>query len=61
MLLFYIISGIKKDTIVYLHRFVMKADKDDVVDHKKHNTYDNRKKFLRKQQTRHIGVVFGLL
>ena len=37
------------DTIkrIYLHRLVLNAKKDDIVDHKEHNLYDNRKRFLR--------------
>ena len=33
---------------LYLHRLVMDASKGEVVDHKEHRLFDNRKEFLRK-------------
>lgn len=42
----YIISRIN-GTIVRLHRMLLKCDKNKVVDHINHNTYDNRKCNLR--------------
>lgn len=39
------IAGVKKTT--YLHRLIMQASRGFVVDHKDHNTLDNRKKNLR--------------
>lgn len=43
----YIASKNKFQELVYLHRFIMNADKNDYVDHKEHNLLDNRKEHLR--------------
>ena len=48
----YVVSRIqynKKVTVIKMHRLVMKLtnEKDKIVDHIKHNTFDNRKKYLR--------------
>lgn len=43
----YIASRVSGKGNIYLHRFVMKADSGDIVDHKKHNLMDCRKKYLR--------------
>jgi len=37
----------KKRITIYLHRFIMNVSKDKQVDHKNHNTLDNRKCNLR--------------
>lgn len=37
----------KTNKYVYLHRIVMKASKNDVIDHKNHDKHDNRKRSLR--------------
>lgn len=44
----YIEATIKDNKTVSLHRIVMNAKDDDVIDHINHNNYDNRKKNLRK-------------
>ncbi|HNX82743.1 MAG TPA: HNH endonuclease [Candidatus Omnitrophota bacterium] len=38
---------VNRKTGVYLHRFIMKAEKGQTVDHINHNTLDNRKSNLR--------------
>lgn len=43
----YIASRTSDKESIYLHRFVMKAGSRDIVDHKKHNLMDCRKKSLR--------------
>lgn len=43
----YIFSRDENSKIIYLHRIVMNASVDEVVDHQKHNLMDNRKQFLR--------------
>lgn len=44
----YIASRDQKQKFIYLHRIIMDANKNEIVDHKKHNLFDNRKEFLRK-------------
>ena len=43
----YIRTTYPKDTSLFMHRLVMNAPDDMVVDHKKHKLYDNRKSELR--------------
>ena len=43
----YIASKNKDQDFIYLHRLVMNATDEEIVDHKEHNLYDNRKDFLR--------------
>jgi len=42
------INGQFKNTTKLLHRIIMDAEKNDYVDHKTHNTLDNRKNNLKK-------------
>ena len=44
---FYVVSG-NRDKRIYLHRILLEAKLNEFVDHKDHNTLDNRKKNLRK-------------
>ena len=43
----YIMSRLNKTECIYLHRIIMNASEDEIVDHKGHCLYDNRKEFLR--------------
>lgn len=43
----YIASKDKIGNFTYLHRFIMNAGNGEVIDHKEHNLFDNRKRFLR--------------
>ena len=43
----YVLSRDKNSKIIYLHRVVMNASQNEVVDHQKHDLMDNRKQFLR--------------
>lgn len=43
----YIASTDAQRRYIYLHRLVMNAKEGEVVDHKEHNLFDNRKEFLR--------------
>lgn len=43
----YITAKTNSETMVYLHRLVMNAQENDIVDHRKHNILDNRKQYLR--------------
>lgn len=43
----YIYANTNKNEFIYLHRLVMNAKDNEVIDHKEHNLYDNRKVFLR--------------
>lgn len=41
------VSGNTKNGIVMLHRFILKAKKDEIVDHINHDTFDNRDENIR--------------
>ena len=43
----YIFAHPNKDDYIYLHRLIMNPSDDEIVDHKKHRLFDNRKDFLR--------------
>jgi hypothetical protein len=39
--------GIKNESMIYMHRFILDAKKNQIIDHKNRNGLDNRRKNLR--------------
>ena len=44
----YFVTHVDKNKVLLLHRFIMNAQKGEIVDHRYHNLNDNRKSMLRK-------------